>query len=83
MLAAFIDCFTLYLSIADVVYIGTHNPSHAPITKHMLNAGKHALCEVPMCLNTKQMQEIHALAKEKKKFFMEVSGVARQNRSTE
>ena len=62
----------IFILIVDAVYIGTRNPSHVPITKHMLNAGKHLLCEVPMCLDTKQMHEVFNLAREKNKFLMDV-----------
>ncbi len=38
----------------EVVYIGTINPTHLELTKMMLGAGKHVLCEKPICMNVKQ-----------------------------
>ncbi|KAK3105566.1 hypothetical protein FSP39_000632 [Pinctada imbricata] len=55
----------------DIVYIGTIQSTHLPLSKLMLNAGKHVLCEKPMCLNTDQVKEIFQLSKEKHKFFVE------------
>ena len=55
----------------DIVYIGTPNDSHITLTKLYLNAGKHVLCEKPMGVNLKQVEEMAALAKEKGLFLME------------
>lgn len=55
----------------DIVYIGTPNDSHITLTKLYLNAGKHVLCEKPMGVNQKQVEEMAALAKEKGLFLME------------
>ncbi|XP_042892102.1 trans-1,2-dihydrobenzene-1,2-diol dehydrogenase-like [Penaeus japonicus] len=55
----------------EVVYIGTIHPFHLPVAKLMINAGKHVLCEKPLCLNVKQTKELVALAREKKVFLME------------
>ncbi len=56
----------------DIVYIGTFHPSHAKLSKMMLKAGKHVLCEKPMAMNLRQVEEVLTVAKEMKKFFMEV-----------
>lgn len=37
----------------------------------MLEHGKHVLCEKPCCMNSKQAEQLIALAKEKGLFFME------------
>ncbi|KAK3105669.1 hypothetical protein FSP39_003023 [Pinctada imbricata] len=55
----------------DVVYIGTWHTSHVSLSKQMLNAGKHVLCDKPMCFNVDQVKEVFQVAKENKKFFME------------
>ncbi|KAK3105865.1 hypothetical protein FSP39_007302 [Pinctada imbricata] len=55
----------------DIIYIGTWHTSHVALSKLMLNAGKHVLCEKPMCLNIDQVKEVFLLAEEKKKFFAE------------
>ncbi|KAL0271189.1 UNVERIFIED_CONTAM: hypothetical protein PYX00_008361 [Menopon gallinae] len=55
----------------DVVYIGSINPQHLPLGKLFLNAGKHVLCEKPLCMNKKEVEELIAIAKEKNLFLME------------
>ena len=62
-----------YISDLDIAYIGVINPGHVPLTKLMLNAGKHVLCEKPMCLNLHQAMDLFQLAKEKNRFLMEVN----------
>ncbi|KAK3106519.1 hypothetical protein FSP39_021638 [Pinctada imbricata] len=37
----------------------------------MLVAGKHVLCEKPLCVNTEQVKEVFRVAKENNRFFME------------
>lgn len=55
----------------EVVYIGTIHPFHLHVAKLMINAGKHVLCEKPLCMNVKQTKELVALARQKKVFLME------------
>ncbi|CAG2119347.1 unnamed protein product, partial [Medioppia subpectinata] len=55
----------------QVVYIGTVNSQHLPAAKLMLENGKHILMEKPLTINTKQNEELFALAKSKKLFAME------------
>ncbi|KAK3106101.1 hypothetical protein FSP39_012751 [Pinctada imbricata] len=55
----------------DIVYIATWHTSHVALSKMMLSAGKHVLCEKPMCLNVEQVKEVFQVARERKKFFME------------
>lgn len=55
----------------DVIYIGSVNPEHLEIAKLMMESGKHVLCEKPLCLNSKQANELVQLAKRKKIFLME------------
>ncbi|XP_069673551.1 trans-1,2-dihydrobenzene-1,2-diol dehydrogenase-like [Periplaneta americana] len=55
----------------DVVYIGAIHPQHLSISKLMLEAGKHVLCEKPLTMNLKETKELVTLAKQKKLFLME------------
>ncbi len=41
----------------------------------MLKSGKHVLCEKPMAMNQREVEEVLTVAKETKKFFMEVLNV--------
>lgn len=55
----------------DIVYISTtHNYHHENVIK-ALNAGKHVLCEKPLGIDSIQVEEMLALAKEKDLFLME------------
>lgn len=54
------------------MYIATLNTSHVELSKRMLHAGKHVLCEKPMAMTYKQAKEVLDLAKEKKLLFIEV-----------
>lgn len=56
---------------SDVVYVGSINPQHFPLTKLMLENGKPVLCEKPLCVNLKQASELINLARDKKLFLME------------
>ncbi|CAH1786414.1 unnamed protein product [Owenia fusiformis] len=58
-------------SNVEVVYIGSIHTYHCELTKLFLNHGKHVLCEKPSAINSKQLDEMLTLAKEKKLFFME------------
>jgi dihydrodiol dehydrogenase / D-xylose 1-dehydrogenase (NADP) len=55
----------------DIAYIGTINPHHITVTKAMLQAGKHVLCEKPLGMNVREVKEMISLAREKKLFLME------------
>jgi hypothetical protein len=55
-----------------VVYIGNLNDAHHPCTLRALDKGKHVLCEKPFAVNTQQVREMVAKAKEKNLFLMEV-----------
>lgn len=56
----------------DIVYIGTINTGHYDVTKLMLEAGKHVLCEKPLCSNVGETKSLFEIAKSKKLFLMEV-----------
>jgi dihydrodiol dehydrogenase / D-xylose 1-dehydrogenase (NADP) len=56
----------------NIVYIGSVNHTHKELCLKAIAAGKHVLCEKPMCLTSKDQDEVLNAAKEKKVFFMEV-----------
>lgn len=55
----------------DAVYIATPHPFHAPCAELFLKAGKHVLCEKPMCVNAAQAERMKTLAAENGVFLME------------
>ncbi|XP_022091276.1 trans-1,2-dihydrobenzene-1,2-diol dehydrogenase-like [Acanthaster planci] len=55
----------------DTVYIGSWIHTHLPLCKLFLGHGKNVLCEKPLALNKREVQEIIDFAKEKNLFFME------------
>ncbi|XP_068598600.1 trans-1,2-dihydrobenzene-1,2-diol dehydrogenase [Brachionichthys hirsutus] len=55
----------------DVVYIGVIHPYHISTSLLFMNAKKNVLCEKPLAMNTKEVQEILACAKMNDVFFME------------
>ena len=58
---------------SEVVYIGTIHSNHAELSKKMLAAGKHVLCEKPMAINWKQGKQVIDMARKSNLFFAEVS----------
>ena len=53
--------------LVDAVYIATPHPLHKPCSEIFINAGKHVLCEKPICVNAREAEELFALASEKGK----------------
>lgn len=51
----------------DAIHICTPPTLHYPMVKDALNAGKHVICEKPLCLQTDDAKELMLLAKEKKR----------------
>lgn len=49
----------------DIIYIATPHTYHYQYIKQALNAGKHVFCEKAITVNSKQFDEVSALAKEK------------------
>ena len=65
-----------YLELAqsdqvDLVYIATPHPFHAEQAMLMMRHGKHVLCEKPMAVNDREVQQIIDCARENKVFLME------------
>ncbi|KAF2086369.1 NAD(P)-binding protein [Saccharata proteae CBS 121410] len=57
--------------LVDVVYVGIPHALHKEACLAAIHAGKHILCEKPMCINEKDAQEVIAAAREKRVFLME------------
>ena len=55
----------------DIVYIGTIEEYHRDLCVNAMKKNKHVLCEKPLAMNTKEVQEIIDAAKATKKFMME------------
>lgn len=55
----------------DAVYIATPHPFHKPCAELFLQAGKHVLCEKPLCVNAAQAVELQKCAAENGVFLME------------
>ena len=55
----------------DAVYIATPHPFHKPCAEMFINAGKHVLCEKPVCVNAAQAEQLQKCAEEKGVFLME------------
>nr|XP_002121621.1 trans-1,2-dihydrobenzene-1,2-diol dehydrogenase-like [Ciona intestinalis] len=70
------NCYSSYEELAsdkniDVVYVGAIHTQHYRVTKMMLEAGKHVLCEKPMCVTGGEAKSLISFAREKKLFLME------------
>ena len=68
--------FTGYEELAasdtvDAVYIATPHPFHKPCAELFLKAGKHVLCEKPLCVNADEARQLAEFAKENGVFLME------------
>lgn len=50
---------------SDAIVVSTPTCSHYGIVKEALEAGKHVLCEKPLCVRRKEAEELAALAAEK------------------
>lgn len=55
----------------DVAYVGVISSLHYPVSKLMLENGKHVLCEKAMMMNREQTEDILELARSKNLFIME------------
>ena len=55
----------------DAVYIASPNMLHYAQSKLMLDAGKHVICEKPVCVTHSEYNELCCLAKEKNVIYME------------
>uniref|UniRef100_UPI00398EA6D6 trans-1,2-dihydrobenzene-1,2-diol dehydrogenase-like n=1 Tax=Pristiophorus japonicus TaxID=55135 RepID=UPI00398EA6D6 len=55
----------------DIIYLGTINPQHLRVALLMLQAGKNVLCEKPMAMNLKEVQQIVRTARDNDLFLIE------------
>jgi len=55
----------------EVVYVGPIHPQHLNVASIMVKAGKHVICEKPLCMNVKETKQLVELARQKKVFLME------------
>lgn len=55
----------------DVIYIGTPHPLHLPNSLLCLEHGKHVLCEKPITVNGRELEQLVAAAKKADRFLME------------
>lgn len=55
----------------DILYIATPHQSHKDFAIKGMKAGFHILCEKPMAINVKEVEEMIAVAKETDRFLME------------
>lgn len=60
----------LALPELDAVSVCTWNNGHAPCTIDALNAGKHVLCEKPMCISVEDAEAMKAAAEKNGKLLM-------------
>lgn len=59
------DNFDQLCSETDAIYIASPHQYHFEQIMASLNAGKHVLCEKPMCLSTDEVKSTYGLAKQK------------------
>ena len=65
-----IDDLDTLLRKVDAVYIATHPRNHYDDVKKALSAGKHVLCEAPVCLKANEVEELFSIAKKKRLVLM-------------
>lgn len=63
--------FVLKHPEVDVVYIGTIHPLHRDLVCRAAEAGKHVVCEKPLGMNAREVQEMQAAARENNVFLLE------------
>eukprot|EP00061_Rhincodon_typus_P006899 g28006.t1 len=55
----------------NIVYVGIINPEHLKVALLMLNAGRNVLCEKPLAMNLREVQQLVSAARDKNLFLME------------
>ena len=69
------DLSAFWLKV-DAVYIAAPHETHYDYARQALSAGKHVLCEKPMCLEGAQAKELFQLARKRHLILMEASKTA-------
>ena len=59
----------------DVVYLGSIHPRHLSLSLLFMKAKKNVLCEKPLAMNSREVEEMVACARANNVFLMEVSGL--------
>lgn len=57
--------------LVDAIYVSTPHPFHKSCAEIFLNAGKHVLCEKPLCVNATQAKQLRDCAQRNGVFLME------------
>lgn len=57
-------------AVSDAVVIATPTKTHFSLVRDSLNAGKHVLCEKPLCIHPRDGKELTALAKDTNRVLM-------------
>lgn len=70
------DNLDTFLNEVDAIYIASPHLSHYEYIKQGLTAGKHVLCEIPLCLSEGQAREMYDFAKSKGLVLLEASKTA-------
>lgn len=60
------DNWEEWISQIDAAYVASPHATHAAYCKALLQAGKHVLCEKPMCLHGEEAEALYELARQKK-----------------
>lgn len=66
-----IDDVEVFMQTVDAVYIASPHETHVGYGRQMLSAGKHVLCEKPLCFSRREAEELFALAEKNGCIFME------------
>ncbi|MCR4695133.1 MAG: Gfo/Idh/MocA family oxidoreductase [Pseudobutyrivibrio sp.] len=65
------DSWEEFLMRCDSVYVASTHKWHYSYAKNAIQAGKHVLCEKPMCFKESQVRELFELARENQVVLME------------
>jgi predicted dehydrogenase len=68
-LIAFSSLEELFASDADIITIATPNNFHKDLAIQAMKAGKHVICEKPVTMNSKELEEIIQISLETKQLF--------------
>lgn len=72
----FTNQFENFLETVDAVYIASPHLTHFEYIYSALNNGRHVLCEIPMVLSKKEIENLYEIARGKKLVLLEASKTA-------